>query len=64
MTLGHQPPEASVIDDVRRARRALLASCGDNLHELFVHLSAAQAEHPERVMNLRERKKEATIRRD
>ena len=48
--------EDSVIGDVRRARARLLAECGNDLGKLVDKLIAEQREHPERVVNLRQRK--------
>ena len=51
--------ENSIIGDVRRARSKLLAECDNDLGKLIDKLIAKQNEHPERVVNLRERKVKA-----
>ena len=48
--------EDSVIGDVRRARARVLAECGNDLGKLADKLIAQQRKHPERVVNLRQRK--------
>ena len=45
-----------IVEDVRRARRALFKECGGTLEGLCKHLRAEQAKHPEQVVNLRKRK--------
>jgi len=42
-----------LIDDVRRRRRDLLASCGDDLATLAQLIRQREAEHPERVADPR-----------
>ena len=53
---GGPPFRDYIVEDVRRARRALLKQCGGTLEGLCKHLRAEQAKHPERVVNLRRRK--------
>lgn len=48
--------EDSLIGDVRRARAKLLAECDNDLDKLVGRLIAEQNEHPQRVVNLRDRK--------
>jgi len=48
--------EDSLIGDVRRARAKLLAECDNDLRKLGRRLMAQQAEHAERVVNLRAEK--------
>ena len=45
-----------IVDDVRRARAAVLRKHGGSLRRLCASLRAEQAKHPERVVNLRRRK--------
>lgn len=48
--------EDSLIGDVRRARAKLLAECDNDIRKLARRLMAEQAEHAERVVNLRGQK--------
>jgi len=56
MTTRQTEFEESVVGDVRRARARLLAECDNDLGKLVDRLIAEQNKHPERVVNLRERK--------
>ena len=46
------PPDA-LIDEVRRRRQDLLASCDDDLSKLAEVIRRREADHPERVMDPR-----------
>jgi hypothetical protein len=47
-----------LIDEVRQRRRELFAECGYDLNKLFELIRKIQAEHPEKVIDLRKKRRE------
>ncbi len=50
------------VESVRRAREAFARRCGYDLDKMFEVLKAMQAEHPERVRDLRKKTPRRRIR--
>jgi len=49
-------PRDPIVEDVRKARRALWRECGGTLEGLGKHLMESQAKDPRGTVNLRRRK--------
>ncbi len=64
MTASAPAYEDPLIDEVRSRRRELLAEHGDDLHKFAEAIRRREAEHPDKVVDRRGRKRgKATKRR-
>jgi hypothetical protein len=53
MTQPEEPVGDPLIDEVRSRRRALLASCGNDLNRLLERIEQLQRQHPGKMVDRR-----------
>ncbi|MBI4612612.1 MAG: hypothetical protein HY720_03290 [Planctomycetes bacterium] len=58
MTESLEGPRDPLIDEVRERRRELIAHLGGDLERVFKALQERQAEEPNRLIDLRERRRQ------